>query len=283
MMDKAISHPLSAISRTSERRFRCRLVWMPALLISCLTFPAAAQGSSDLPSLSRLLEQAGKQVELFSRQFPAVTCTEKVSQVRLGEKGKILQRQESQSDYLIFLKLLDNDLLVEESRIWKDKPKKKKGAPLLVTNGFATLNLVFHPLYQNSFEFSQLSEETRGGDRLLRVHFQHVPGTRSTAALRLGAKDIPLELQGNAWFDPETLSIVRIVAELAIPLADRGLESLTSDVQYAPVRFANSDQAFWLPSSASIDIASRLQHWRNIHWFTEYRRFSVTVESVVKR
>jgi hypothetical protein len=33
----------------------------------------------------------------------------------------------------------------------------------------------------------------------------------------------------------------------------------------------------WLPASATIDLETPRQHWRNIHHFTDYRKYRVAV------
>jgi len=74
--------------------------------------------------------------------------------------------------------------------------------------------LIFHPYYQNSFEFEQLPNEKVEGRDLIRVHFQHVKGTRSPSALQLRNRNYPLDWKGTAWIDPETWVVSRIEAEL---------------------------------------------------------------------
>jgi len=264
-----------------NRTFRLPAVFLGALM--CLALPAGSQETLPAPSLPMLLEKLGRSVEVFREQFPAVACTEKLSQVKLGDKGKVVQRQESSSDYLIFMNILNNRLLVEESRVPQSPLPKRGGSPMLVTSGFATLMLIFHPVYQNCFEFSRDAEEMMDGKRVIHLRFHHIPGTPSTATLRIGARDEPLELQGSAWIEPESATIVRITAELSSSLAERGLQTFSADVHYAPVRFAGAPEVFWLPSSAAIEVGTRLQHWRNAHWFNDYRRFSVTSESVIQK
>jgi hypothetical protein len=256
---------------------------LPVVILIGSILPARAQTQPDAPPLASLLERLGNKVELFRQQFPGVTCTESLLQVKLGKSGEIIRKQDSQSDYLILMKLRENYLTVEESRIVTKQPKKQEGVPLLVTGGFSTLVLVFHPLYQNCFEFVKLPEEMLNGKRVLRIRFRHVAGTRSTAAVRLETRDVPLDLKGHAWIDPETATVLRITAELAEPLSDLGLQTFSADVQYAPIRFATSEGDYWLPASAAIEVATARQHWRNVHQFTNYRRFSVTSASSVQR
>ena len=136
--------------------------------------------------------------------------------------------------------------------------------------------LIFHPLYQNSFEFTEMPEETVGGSKMVRIHFQHVPGTRSTAALHLESRDLPLDLKGDAWILPESASIVRIAAELSAPPTEVGLRTLSADVSYAPLLFQRRGRGNRLPASAAIEVATARQHWRNLHQFEDYRCFSVS-------
>ncbi|MBZ5496741.1 MAG: hypothetical protein LAP85_10080 [Acidobacteriia bacterium] len=266
-----------------RRRYGGRFRVLPLCILMGFIFPAIIQAQSSSPPLATLLEKLGKQVESFRQQYPAVTCSEAVSQVKLAKGGGVVRRLESQFDYLILISPGENYLAVEESRLIKKPSAKRNDVPLLVTGGFSTMILVFHPLYQNCFEYLQLPEESIGGKRVVCIQFQHVPGTRSTACLRLNGRDVPLELKGKAWIDPETMAFIRITAELASPLTDLGLQTLTADVQYAPVRFDGAESAYWLPTSALIEVATAQQHWRNIHRFTDYRRFSVTTQSSVKR
>jgi len=65
------------------------------------------------------------------------------------------------------------------------KKDQKKGVSLLVSNGFATLFLVFHPYYSSGFQFTDLGEDAIGGHIFHKVQFKHIPGMRSPAALAL--------------------------------------------------------------------------------------------------
>jgi hypothetical protein len=233
--------------------------------------------------MPELLNSVGKEVQVFWSHFSAVSCTERVEQTKLGEKGKVLASSASSFDYIIFLNLHGEDLSVEESRVEKGETRKKKQKklPLLITSGFPTLLLIFHPYYQGSFEYELAGEEIRGGRKLIHVEFRHVPGTRSTSALQVRGRDFPLDLHGEAWVDAETNMITRITAGLLAPIEDLRLRALESDVTYAPVRFP--DQIWWLPQSATIEVQTPRQRWRNTHQFSDYKRFSIESESTITR
>lgn len=242
-------------------------------LVACV--PARAAAAVPLPSL---LDRVAKQVEKFWSYFPAVTCIEQVSQSKLGDKGKVLLEQRAAFDYLILLQSAGNRISVEESRVEKRHKDPKGKAALLLTNGFSLLTLIFHPIYQSSFEFTSLPKETRDGRRLLRVAFRQIAQNRSPSVLLVRQREYPLAWKGVAWIDPESYSVARIEVGLNSSMEDIGLVRLEAQVDYAPMRFTGADSDYWLPSRAVIEALTKRQHWRNIHLFTDYRRFSVDTE-----
>jgi len=244
---------------------------------------AAAPGvEPTADSLNALLDRTGKRVEEFWDHFSAVSCTETVQQVKLGAGGNVLAQRTTSFDYLVILQLAGDDLTVEESRQVQGQPKKEKNKPLLTTSGFSILLLIFHPIFQNSYEYTMASVEETGGRKLQQVHFEHVHGRRSPSTLQLRGRDYPLEWQGSAWIDPRTGYIDRISAELKSSMDDVGLKKLSSEVQYTPVHFSTEKQTAWLPDVAVIEAATEHQHWRNTHMFSQYRRFSVTTDATIE-
>ena len=233
-------------------------------------------------ALKALVERAGQESAHFLEQFSDVKCTEQVMQEKLDGKGKVEARQESTFDYLAILTSAGGSLSLSESRLpVKEGKKVDKNVPLLVSNGFATLFLVFHPYYQGSFQFSALDSDTLSGRQFARVGFRHIPGTRSPMAMVLRGREYPLDLEGTAWIDPASGAIAKITAGLENGLPDLGLQQLQTEVQFAPVAFRDVADTSWFPVVATIDVETPKQHWRNIHRFTEYKRFSVSTEEAV--
>jgi hypothetical protein len=226
------------------------------------------------PPLSEVLGRATHAVERFWAVFPDVDCTEQVLQTKLDPHGKIIYQQQSQYDFLILLGPPGEEFSLNESRLLQKQEGKSKSVPLLITNGFSMLLLVFHPYFQDSFEFDRLPDEQLDGKNLVRLHFQQLKGTRSPSALQLRGRTYPIEWAGTAWIEPETGSVYRIQADLAAPMDDVGLRLLHCDVRYAPVRFSTSSTDYWLPQSAEIEAQTPRQHWRNVHRFTDYKRFA---------
>lgn len=259
---------------------------LAALLLLTVATAGVCFGNTNPPSpeekLNSLLERTADQTAVFLDQFSDVKCTEQVRQEKLGKDDKVELKEDSTYDYLVILTNTAGELNLSESRIpVREARRDRRNTPMLLSNGFATLFLIFHPYYAAAFTFTLAGEESVGGKVLEKVHFQHITGMKSPAALALRGREYPLELSGMAWIDAETGSIAKIEAGIADSLADVGLKSLGSEIDFAPVLFAGSETAYWFPTQAMVDVETPRQHWRNLHQFTAYKRFSVTTEEQV--
>jgi hypothetical protein len=242
----------------------------------------SARAQAATSDLNELLTRAGQQAEVFLEQFSEVKCTEKVSQEKLKKDGKVEKDAESTFDYLVILTNTGGELSLNESRLAmrESKPDKQKTS-LLVTNGFATLFLVFHPYYSGSFEFTDMGDGAVNGHRYRTVGFKHIRGTRSLAALSLRGREYPLEISGRAWIDPQSGSVVKIVSTIGSTMQDVGLTAMDSEVDYAPVPFRSLPETYWFPARATVEVETPRQHWRNTHIFSDYKLFSVSTEEKV--
>ncbi len=221
-----------------------------------------------------LLELAAKSAEREIAALSSVACTETVVETKLNAKDKSEERRRQTFDYLVLVDTDDGDLAITESRVEQRGPKNSDAKPLLASTGFATMMLILHPYYQNSFEFSDLGTVEEGGRQWRRLGFEFRPGKRSPSVLRAGAREYPLTWRGEVRLDEATGRIASIHASLGSQLEEIGLESLETSVRYGPP--PGPESAEWLPVEAVIDLKTRHQHWRNVHTFGGYRRFEVT-------
>jgi hypothetical protein len=253
------------------------------LLAICCVAPLCAY-AADHPADADLLTRVQTQVTDYLEQFSDVKCIEKVNQQKLTPNGKVELQRESTYDYLVILTNAGGEISLDESRLAVGDAAKtdKKNRPLLVTNGFATLFLIFDSYYAQSFQFTLGDVETLNGHAYQKVAFQHVRGTRSPAALSVRGREYPLELSGTAWIDPQTATIAKIEMTVGSSMEDVGLKALRSEVAYAPVPFRDSGATYWFPSQATVEVETQRQHWRNIHTFSDYRKFAVSTEEKVK-
>jgi hypothetical protein len=264
----------SSVSHGAAAASRCWLVAAALLLMA--TSSAAAQdapGAAD----ADLMRRAGIAAQQFVDHMGTVRYAEHLAQRELKETGKVNYQQDAFFDSLTLVHR-DNGRLVADESSEKARPTANfEVRPLLQTSGFSTLALIVHPYYEESFRFSPLDDEVVSGRRLRTVHFEHVKGADSPTALRLRGRDYPLDLSGILWLDPDTGAVVRVVALLSEPLEDIGLRSLNCDVQYVPVALPETAGTYWLPESATIELRTPKQHWRNVHTYSNYRKYSVGV------
>lgn len=218
-----------------------------------------------------LIDLAQKQVVAYLDKLADLRCTEMVVQQKLTPNGKVEISAHSQYDYFLLMQGNKNDFQLSESRL-ETGTSAPKHASLLLTNGFSTLLLVFHPYYRSSFNFTSEAAALLDGHSVVPMHFAHVTGMRTPAALALRGREFPLELQGTAWLDAHSGQVLRIDASLLYPMTDVGLRSLKVHVEYMPSPRATDH--FMLPSLAVVDLETMRQHWRNTHTFRDYKFFS---------
>lgn len=217
-------------------------------------------------------------VDKFFDQTSNVVCTEDVAQTLVGKNSKPLYREESVFDYQMQSNSRSGSLKLAESRDVRKVAFRDPSKTLLITNGFASMLLVVHQNFEPSYTFEPVSEEVIDGRTLAKVHFKPVTGASSPAAIQLRDRNYPLPLSGDVWIDEDSGAVVKLVSVLETPMDDVGLHRLRSEIHYAIVQFHDPEEAYWMPSSAVIDVETPKQHWRNVHRFTDYRRFRATIQ-----
>jgi len=218
-----------------------------------------------------LVNEAQKQVVNYIAKLADLHCTEDVLQEKLKPNGGTELSSKSQYDYFLYMQGNSYDFQLSESRLEIGTQKPARQA-LLLSNGFSTLLLVFHPYYRAAFDFTAGPTETLDGRSVVPVHFAHVKGARSLAALALRGREFPLDLEGTAWLDAHSGQVVRMDAGLEHEMTDVGMKALKIRVDYIPSPKASDH--FMVPSRAVVDLQTPKQHWRNTHTFHNYKLFS---------
>ena len=153
-------------------------------LLAGISFAAVDPSAPEAQRLNDILERTAGQTSVFLDQFSDVKCTEQVRQEKLGQNNKIELKEESTYDYLVILTNAGGELSLSESRIPVHEAKKdRKNTSMLLSNGFATLFLVFHPIYADAFRFTLAEQDVVAGRTLQKITFQHITGMKSPAAL----------------------------------------------------------------------------------------------------
>lgn len=230
-----------------------------------------------------LLDRTGVQLQKYLEQISDVRCSEHVSQIKFGKKGNAEYQEESTYDYLVLMDGGNDQFVLNESRLPQAQSHHvPKNIPMLISNGFSNLFLIFHPYYRNSFEFSLDHQEVVNGIEMWVIKFRHIEGTRTPAAIAVRGREIPLDLSGQAWIDSSSGMVARIEATISKDMIDIGLKSLQADVSYDPVQLPGWD-TYRFPSRASVEVETLRQRWRNVHEFKGYQRFTVDTQVAVAK
>ena len=274
------------------RKLALPLIVLLAGILACTTLLAGQSVHDDPPSASAptnadpgfalrandALQRSRKLIDKFFEQMSNVVCNEDVAQSIVGKNGKPMYREESIFEYQMESNTRSGALKLVESRDARKEAFRDPSKTLLITNGFASMLLVLHQDFEPSFAFTPVSEEAIDGRTLVKIHFKPVPGASSPAAIQLRSRNYPLPLTGDVWLDAESGAVVKLISRLDSSLDDLGLHDLRSEIHYTIVEFRDPEEAYWMPSSAVIDVQTPKQHWRNVHRFTDYRRFRATIQ-----
>lgn len=261
------------------KRWRA-LVFVAAFAVMCATCAAQALPgeipAADPPQLDALV-LARKFVQEYFEKFSDLTCKESVTQIVLNNSGHAIYRENSAYDYQFEATSASGTLKFNETREVRNPAYRDAGRTLLVTTGFASLLLVAHPMYEASYLFEPAGAETIEGASYAMIRFVPVPGASSPASLRLRGKNYPLPMSGTLWIDPKSGAIVKLEAKVDSSMSDLGLAGMRSEVHYATHNFRNPPESVWIAESAVIDVDTPRQHWRNLHKFSDFKRFNVNV------
>lgn len=243
--------------------------------------PAEPTPPGVIPALEPLF-RARKSVEKFFDQSANVVCTERVTQAVVGKNSKPFYREESLFDYQLQANNESGGLKLVESRDSRKTAFHDPARTLLITNGFASMLLIVHPSYETSYNFEAAGEETVDGVVQAKIRFKAIPGASSPVGLQIRGQTYAVPLEGMLWINPQSGEILKLIASMESSLSDLGLKDMHSEIHYAAIQFHDPEETYWMPISAIIDVETPRQHWRNIHRFTQYRRFRGTIEVELK-
>jgi hypothetical protein len=251
---------------------------LAAAAVLVLSLGLQAKTSPDPKPVDAVIARAEEQMERFVDEFGTLRCNEHIMQQKLKSNDKVQYGQETMYDSLMMIRFEEGRLRFFEQRLEQKMPRHPVAKPLPATYGFSTLAIVFHPYYAPSFRFSRIEDDVIDGKQLARIHFEHIPGTPSPAVYQKFVGDEPIEFSGTAWIDPDTGLIHQIEADAGASLKAMGLKDLRAKLRYGEITLDNENDPLWLPVSATVDLETPRQHWRNIHRFTDYRKYRVAVK-----
>ncbi|HLW80249.1 MAG TPA: tetratricopeptide repeat protein, partial [Terriglobia bacterium] len=117
------------------------------------------QPEASQDELAAILDKVGADVEAFFRRFPDTISLEQTRQERMGHNGKAAESLDQKFRYLLLARPEKWGLGLEEYRA-DDRGERTAQHGLeggfMLTAGFASASLVFHPAYQSGTSFRYL-------------------------------------------------------------------------------------------------------------------------------
>jgi hypothetical protein len=244
--------------------------------------PATDQGPLD-----SILSGVGKTVAQFFANFPNTSSVEDIHQEKLRRKEKVGAKLDQRFHYLCFTPAEAWGLSFDEYRA---DPLGTKATPqglqdgFMLTSGFASASLLFHPNYQSQATFRYLGRlKANGGDTYV-VAFAQKPGkARLNGAFKLADITMTTFSQGLAWIDAQSYQITRLRTDLLRPLPEINLERETTEIAYGEVRFKGIAGAFWLPQQVTVTVDWNGKHLRNEHRYSEFKVFNVEATEKIRK
>jgi hypothetical protein len=229
--------------------------------------------------LKRILTAVGKNVAAQSHSFQNATSLETIHQKKLRHNGKESDEMVGKFRYLF---LMPVDPAIPVVTEYRKNIIADKGLPggleegYMLTSGFVSVALIFHPALLSGSQFRYLGRQTMDGHETYVIAFAQDPITAKLVGyFKLGPRSVPILLQGLAWVDTQSYQIVRIRTDLLKPLSEVQLKRVTTQIDYQEVRFKQLAQGFWLPKDVTVTVDWRGKTLRNEHQYSHFEMFNV--------
>ena len=239
--------------------------------------PAPSQGE-----LAALLQKTGESVEAMFRSFPNTVSLEQIRQERRGKDGKVKNSLDQSFQYLLLARPEKWGLGLEE---YRTNARGDRGAPvglkdgLMLTAGFASAPLLFHPAYQAGSNFRYLGRQELDGRATYVVAFAQRPETaKMIERFNTENASVLVLLQGVAWIDAATYRIVRLRTDLLKPQSQVRLERQTTEIRFQQIPFKEIATALWLPQEVAVTVGWKGRTFRNWHRYSNFKLFNVATE-----
>lgn len=255
------------------------LTQSPQDLLEAMPELKGIQMATGQNELEVVLKKVGEGVEAFFKNFPNTVSLEQVHQERLGKDGTVKHSLDQDFQYLLLAHPEKWGLGIEEYRTTSLGERRALGGldqGLMLTSGFASVSLLFHPAYQDGANFRYLGRQSLDGKDLYVIAFAQKPQTaRMTERFISEGATAVIFLQGLAWIEPTTSQIVRLRTDLLAPQSKVRLQRQTTEIQFKEVPFKQVATALWLPQEVTVTVDWKGRTLRNLHRYSDFKLFNV--------
>jgi hypothetical protein len=240
------------------------------------------QPAPDQTQLPTILKNMGRNVDTFTNNVGDLIANEDLTQQRLNPNGKIKAKQRSHDDYLILHHGYEWGAAAEY-RMDKNGNRLESvglGKGFLVTAGYAMNCVSFATVTQSQSDFRYLGDQKLGTRDAYVVSFSQKPveSTFKTVMRGMGGRDVEMLTQGILWIDKNNFQILRLRTDLQQPNKEIRLNQATTDVSFSQVQLQNNPEPLWLPDDVTVFIEIANEKYRNLHHYSNYRRYQVEVK-----
>jgi hypothetical protein len=270
--------------------------WSPSELVKALPELRGLAMAPSQDGLAMLLQKVGENVVVFFRDFPNTASVEEIRQERFRpskllpdglERLTPLPEFQEQTFHYLMLAGPENRPTsgLQEYRTDNKGRRVNLGgmakAPSILTSGFVSSAIYFHPLHQDGSAFRHLGRQHIEKRETYVVAFAQRPGTtRLVGFVGDGEKTATVLLQGVAWIDPTTYQIIRMRTDLLAPRPDIHLERQSTEIRFTEVHFKTLPGAFWLPGEVVVTVRFFGEIYRNTHRYSQFKLFKVETREV---
>ena len=234
---------------------------------------------ADQAQLDPILSAVGKTVAESFVNFPNTSSLEQIHQEKLQGKQKSATTLDQKFRYLCFTPTQDWGPGFNEYRTdlsGRQTTPEGLADGFMLTSGFASAALVFHPLYQSQAEFRYVGRQNVNGRVAYLVAYAQRPAkAQFTGSFKSGDTTVTTFYQGLAWIDSETYQIIRLRSDLLRPVQSLNLQRETTEIAYGEVHFKDHPAAFWVPQQVTVSVDWNGKHLRNEHRYSEFKLFHV--------
>ena len=239
------------------------------------------QPAPDQQELPVILQKMGRSVDGFVRDIGDLIAHEDITQEKLNPRGNI-KKEHIQDNYLI----LHHGYEWGASSEYRMDDKGNRLGPIglekgyLVTSGHALSCIGFSTVAQSGSRFRYLGEETIDSREAYVLGFAQQLGeaTFVTTMRGTGGTDVDMLTQGVLWVDKNSFQIIRMRTDLLAPSNELQIDRLTTEMTFGEVQLPDVPNPLWLPSNVDVYIEINKQKFRNVHHYTNYRRYRVSVK-----
>lgn len=241
--------------------------------------PSVAQGV-DCPA-DQVIADTGARVEQFANDISKFSAIEDLVHERVDELGHAITKESRKYNFVAAISQEKPGYLeVEEYRSENSQPVEYPDN--MVTKGFPSLVLVFHPAMKDNFEFVCEGLGELQGQATWLMHFrQRDDRPNRIHELKSGGMTYRVDLKGRAWISAKTFQIIRIESELVKPMPNIQLLTEREVVDYGPVQFHSKNTELWLPIKADLYLDLRKHRYYRQHSFSHFMLFSTDSQDKV--